>query len=358
VTDQVPPSWNAIFEALARRRLDEIYDQPEVAHDDYVATLRFLSDAYSDAALQPGKGIEHLTAAIITVLNPTKGAWKTIPSPGIVLSTVDLLRRIENIPGYKIFKTQFAQTDNRGMLNQLYATAYLQKFLPITGIEQKLGCQDVDILTTVSNEETLVHVKSIDQLDKMTALFTASSQISRLLHAHPGREATGRWLVPRLVTGIAPKHISYEYWCTEVPKWKYDPQELIFDWPPADRLRVVLDWAEADNFDNKGRIDNVDVFRNFNYHVQKIEKDIPQPARGHNLIVGVLAGLIDVADIRVVDMSYFESLKTDAVFFLKVSFNASSLTKLQVKRSAIIARSANRDYRDALERCLPSSADL
>ena len=125
-----PRSWEAIFDALRKRRLEEIYQRPSVSHEEYIDGLKYLQRFYSDAALQRGAGIDVVSDALLdVVLGPLEmiGMY-----PRSVMGTVRMLRKIEPIEGFRVFARRFPS--HYGMWNRLAATAYLATYLNVVAI--------------------------------------------------------------------------------------------------------------------------------------------------------------------------------------------------------------------------------
>ena len=335
LVENVELSWNNVFLHLERNSISDLYEQPRMTHDQLVNDLLLFQELFpTDASILKNDFLEE---GLNELFEGPKFGGKSPNGFRISLVHViaQMLRSIETIDGYKRFKKQFKS--HRGMLNQLYATCYLNKHLTITGIEQKVGKQDVDVVCELDGETLLFHVKTIDQFEKSQMVM----QCFHKLHSHLSIERGGRdkILGIKLFDGVVPLDIKDGELQSVLKEIPYEPGTYKLDFGKGYSAIVELDWTTT------GKIRGPNSFRNFSNHLEKAEDSINDDSENRNILIGVLGSMTLVKDINVKDNATFKNRKIDAEFFIHVS---CGFDYYHIERTEVFSKEMTHDFAQKL----------
>lgn len=338
-------TWSQIFELLDKRRVSEIYTHPPKSHDELVNDLRYLQKLIPDKYLNSEFGIEEIRRAVKDLIKPTElTGFLTLPW---LHGVPRLLRSLESIYGFDTFGKCFKS--DQSMLNQLFATCYINECVPLLSIEQQVGNQNADVVFCLVESTILGHIKTIDQRYKGRRVIESVGHIYSALNKHPGKIDTEQFLGIQLFDGIVTDDVDYTYWENFIFSIPYGPGAYKVQFSDGYSASLTLDWTR------EGTIKGPDILRNYPSHLAKVEKTIPSDSQFKNVFIGALGSGTLASDILPISSDSFENRIISAEFFIHVGRDGSSFI---LERTDIFCKKDEQELAVKLNNVLPKIVRL
>jgi hypothetical protein len=335
--------WDEIEALISKKTIDQLFECVPISQEQLETDIHLLKEIFPQKNLNAEQTVHYIVCGLSDLFEFEQFGGKS-PN-GVRLKMLhnmcEMLRSIEHIDGYSSFKIKFKS--NEGMFNQLCATCYFHAFADVVAIELKHKGVDADIVVKLNNTVILVHVKTINQQDKVSKQIKFSGDLSISL-AERSKSQGGKSLGILLLDGVIPHNLSDERANMIIAGIPAKPGRYELDFGGGDGAIVELDWTSS------GRIRGIDLFRNFNFHLAEVEKKIVPSDDYMNVFLGSVGNGLTPRDIQS-RPGAFESCRLDAEFFLAIYPTSTSF--FQLSRTPVFSRTSRREFANVLESASP-----
>jgi hypothetical protein len=280
-------SWDKIFSLLANKRLEQIFIDPGVTHEEFIDDLLYLREVFNDDYLS-GKGeMPYVREWLSELFEPKELRGYSVRQ---VHQLRTMLEALQSIPGFDRLCRQLPS--HEGFMLQLQTTYFVSHFLSVKCIESVIDHQDVDIVCVIDHDEVFMHVKSLVQRPKMNSQFTAWVHLSDIIDKMGIRNSKGDLLMVKDISGFVPEGLSQGFWREKLKhiSISHEPDNYTLNVPNpqsghTESVCFTTDWSSGRIM--RGRTSGLDPFWTFQYEFPRVADKIPAGTSQKHFFVGI-----------------------------------------------------------------------
>ena len=264
--------------------------------------------------------------------------WHIISSHGRAF------RRLVSIRGWR--RLQRTIHSDRGFENQFHATLFFSSHVPVVEVEGRVAGIPCDFAIRIQREVIATEVKSVDQNQKMTLLFEASSRLKQLLVDVAQLRGVNPSFTVVEFSGVVPVGVTDDQLRSVVVPFPREGEARLLHFHTGEVVSVTF------GVSRESRTVLTNSLRNFETHASKVEQMGVRHSRpGPFMVAVVSSGLI-----RKMSAAYIERIsralhpkRTMGFVFLDVMFRESFV----FSRSPVFLTKYSSPQVASLERLLP-----
>ena len=340
-------SWDKIFSLLADKRLEQIFINPRISHEQFFGDLLYLRKIFNDDYLSGKGGMPSVREWLSELFEPKELRGYSVTQ---VHQLRIMLTALQNIPGFDRLCKKLPS--HEGFMQQLRTTYFISHFLSVKHIEGVVNHEDVDIACVIDQDEIFMHVKSLVQEAKMNSQFTAWRHLNDIIRKMEIRNSKGDLLMVKDISGFVPEGLSECFWREALNQISIsrEPDNYAINVlnPQSGHTESVCfttDWSSGGTM--RGELSGLDPFWTFRYEFPRVEDKIPAETSKKHFFVGITRF---PKEFRI-DRSQLDGKRVTGVLVLGMSNTPDGAMK--VERSDIFCKPSESNLEAKMTRALP-----